>query len=194
MYDVGDWRVLLLVAAARDIVTTQFPSVSETKCLRSFSYDLQANTVHSLTTSTLDDDQNECSTDNATTHSCVITPNGESAFTAAVFSINAFSDGTDSAGGRLSLCGRRERSEPFDLELTSSELTSQRAVNLTSLIGVPLESVTFTYTKGDDNLRFIMRLQGNVRLKYYVFSDDQEFYVCFATTDFDFLQQTVHCE
>ena len=102
-------------------------------------------------------------TTNVTSYSCVITPNGQTAFTAAVFSVNA--DGDAIGSGRLSVYGRPESGEPVTLQMTSSELTSQRAVNLTSLIDVPLASVNFTSAKGADNIRFFMRLQGNVELE-----------------------------
>ena len=143
----------------------RFPSVSETKCVRSFNSDLQANAVHNLSSSDLDvDDQNACNTGNVTSNSCVITPNGQSAFTAAVFSVDAVGEEAGSTGGLLSIYGRPETGEPVTRQLTSSELTSQRTVNLTSLIGVPLDSVNFTYRNGADHLRFLMRIQGNVDL------------------------------
>ena len=102
---------------------------------------------------------------NDDTTTCVVTPADEQTFTPSVFRANAFTDAAEFTTGQLEVYGvtagrGRDTSRPLARAgLTASGLTRQ-SVNYTDLLRVSLKSLNFTYRRGDDNLSFLMQLQG----------------------------------
>ena len=110
---------------------------------------------------------------NYDTTTCVVTPADRyrPAFTASVLRVNAFTDAAEFTTGQLDVYGRIATGEAdtyrvyrplAQADLTASGLTRQ-SVNYADLLHVPLESLNFTYTKGEDNLSFLMQLQGTLK-------------------------------
>ena len=85
----------------------------------------------------------------------MVAPADEQTFTASVFRANAFTDAAELTTGQLDVYGRTASGEA-----ETYRLLARQSVNYTDLLRVSLESLNFTYSKGDDNLSFLMQLQG----------------------------------
>ena len=124
---------------------------------------LNEETLHYLKSPNFGGIPDDSRNDDTTT--CVVTPADEQTFTPSVFRANAFTDAAEFTTGQLDVYGRTASGEAVTYRplapagLTASGLTRQ-SVNYTDLLHVPLESLNFTYRRGDDNLSFLMQLQG----------------------------------
>ena len=124
---------------------------------------LNGNTLHYLKSPNFGVIPDDSRNDDTTT--CVVTPADDQTFTASVLRANAFTDAAEFTTGQLEVYGvtaggGRETYRPLTpAGLTASGLTRQ-SVNYTDLLRVSLKSLNFTYTKGEDNLIFLMQLQG----------------------------------
>ena len=124
---------------------------------------LNRNTLHYLKSANFGDSPDDSANEDTTT--CVVTPADQPTFTASVFSANAFIAATEFTTGRLDVYGVaangvvQTNRRLARAGLTASGLTRQR-VNYTDLLRGPLRSVNFTYTKGENDLSFLMRIQG----------------------------------
>ena len=136
---------------------------SSPKSIVGLNTNLNRNTLHYLKSQNFDGIPDDSANDDSTT--CVVTPADEQTFTASVFRANAFTDAAEFTTGQLEVYGvtagrGRDTSRPLARAgLTASGLTRQ-SVNYTDLLRVSLKSLNFTYTKGEDNLIFLMQLQG----------------------------------
>ena len=127
---------------------------------------LNRNTFHYLKSANFGDSPDDSANEDTTT--CVVTPTADQeTFTASVFSANAFIAATEFTTGRLDVYGVAangvvQTNRPLARAgLTASGLTRQ-SVNHTDLLHVSLRSVNFTYTKGENDLSFLMQLQGSL--------------------------------
>ena len=127
---------------------------------------LSASRLHYLKSANFGDSNDDSANDDTTT--CVLTPAADQqTFTASVFRVNAFARSVNLTTGRLDVYGvppaaSGEAATYRSLAATGLRVfgrTRQR-VNYTDVVSVPLTSVNFTYTKGDDDLSFLMRIQG----------------------------------
>ena len=136
---------------------------SSPKSIVGLNTNLNRNTLHYLKSQNFDGIPDDSANDDSTT--CVVTPADEQTFTASVFRANAFTDAAEFTTGQLDVYGRTASGEAVTYRplapagLTASGLTRQ-SVNYTDLLRVSLKSLNFTYRKGDDNLIFLMQLQG----------------------------------
>ena len=139
---------------------------SSPKSIVGLNTNLNRNTLHYLKSQNFDGIPDDSANDDSTT--CVVTPADEQTFTASVFRANAFTDAAEFTTGQLEVYGRIANGEAVTYRplapagLRASGLTRQ-SVNYTDLLRVPLENLNFTYTKGDDNLSFLMQLQGTLK-------------------------------
>ena len=124
---------------------------------------INRNTIYYLRSPNFGGIPDDSRNDDTTT--CVVTPADEQTFTASVFRVNAFTDAAEFTTGQLDVYGRTASGEAVTSRplaragLTASGLTRQ-SVNYTDLLRVSLKSLNFTYRKGEDNLIFLMQLQG----------------------------------
>ena len=133
------------------------------KSIISLNTNLNRDTLHYLKSPNFGGIPDDIMNDDTTT--CVVAPSDKQTFTASVFRANAFTDAVEFTAGQLDVYGKTASGEAVTYRplapagLRASGLTRQ-SVNYTDLLHVPLESLNFTYRRGDDNLSFLMQLQG----------------------------------
>ena len=91
-------------------------------------------------------------------------------FNVGTFRANAFTDAADFATGRLDVDGLTEEGElrTHQLRLTGLTLVDQltrQNITYTDLVDVSLWSINFTYTMGNDQLRFLITIEGTRALE-----------------------------
>ena len=140
-------------------------SVSTPTSIIGLNTTLNEETLHYLKSPNFGGIPDDSRNDDTTT--CVVTPVDEQTFTASVFRANAFTDAAEFTTGQLDVYGRTASGDAVTYRslaptgLTASGLTRQ-SVNYTDLLSVSLKSLNFTYSKGEDNLSFLMQLQGSL--------------------------------
>ena len=139
---------------------------------------LSASRLHYLKSANFGDSNDDSANDDTTT--CVLTPAADQqTFTASVLRVNAFTRSVNLTTGRLDVYGVaangavQTNRRLARAGLTASGLTRQ-SVNYTYLLRGPLRSVNFTYTKGENDLSFLMRIQGTSF--YILLSNSNVFY------------------
>ena len=125
---------------------------------------LNRNTFHYLKSPNFGDSPDDSANDDNTT--CVVTPTAEQSFTISVMYANAFpATAEEFTTGRLDVYGvtangQAEAYRPLARAGLTALRRTRQSVNYAGLLYVSLESVRFTYSKGQDDLSFIMQLQG----------------------------------
>lgn len=133
--------------------------MSTTNSVHDLQYDLPANTISYLRSPNYPNQPESRMDVNDDITICVLTMN-DSAVTVSEFRANVFGDIEDVTSGRLDVQGISESGETLPYRLTSTS----RSVNYTNVLGMKLESLNFKYSQGEENLSFLMRLQGELNI------------------------------
>ena len=123
---------------------------------------LPVNTTHYLRSPNFGVNQDD-SRDDVTT-SCVIRATSNDTFNACEFRANIFTHTAGSSTGQLDVNGTLETGESVTYQLQSHS-GLRHSNNHTDLLHEPLQSLDFTYRKGEENMSFLLTLQGLYSLR-----------------------------
>ena len=158
IYDVFNWQLSIWqsLSLARNLLL----SASNTTSINGLDTALGGNRTHYLRSANF---PYANSTNDGTT-ACVLIAMDQP-FTLSLFRANAFTDAANFTTGRLDVQGLTEEGEirthqlkPVGLQIPDQQ--TRQSVNYMDLLQVPLKSLSFTYSRGNDNLSFLMQLQG----------------------------------
>ena len=138
-------------------VSGSFPVADITAIKTNLNSSLPANVINYLRSPNFGVNQDD-SPDDVTT-SCVITATSHEIFRASEFRTNIFTDTPGSSTGQLDVNGTLDTGESVTYRL-QSDSGLRHSSNYTDLLREPLQSIGFNYGKGEENLRFLMTLQG----------------------------------
>ena len=148
------FRILCSLRITYGILLSSFFLVSATNNIVKLNYDVPSYTLIYLRSPNFLTETEKAMTDDTTT--CVLTASSNDVFTAREFRVTVFRGNEGGDSGQFDVYAVTETGQ----EITHRLSPGDRSVNYTEFLGERLSCLDITFLPGDDDLSFLLSLQG----------------------------------